>query len=81
MRRDELWPGLLVIWRHRPRGGYGFVSLVEVKVLSLTRKRVRIEAKTPHGPKIIVVDGSSLRSKDALDQVHLASRIAAESAR
>jgi len=42
----DLYPGIRVLWRHTPKGGYGFVMRIPVTVVSKTAKRcvVRIDA-------------------------------------
>ncbi len=43
--RDDLWVGLRCVWKHKPRGGYGFVIRVPVTVLALyqTQAWVKVE--------------------------------------
>lgn len=65
----DLWRGLRVIWRHKPRGGYGFVLKIPAKVLHVTRKRVTIEVETDQrGPKTVSVDPANLleMTRDAI---------------
>lgn len=54
--QDDVFPGAIVTWLHRPRGGYGYVCPVEAKVVSNTRRphaRVHIEVTAKDGSKVI----------------------------
>lgn len=43
--RVDLWPGKRVVWRHTPRGGYGFTLRIPVAIVSIAdRVRVLVEA-------------------------------------
>jgi hypothetical protein len=46
MTFDDAWPGRRCVWRHTPRGGYGFTLRIPVTVLSRggTSALVRVEA-------------------------------------
>lgn len=48
----DLWPGLICIWIHRPKGGYGFAFRLPVKVLKLFPSRARIEVRTKSGARV-----------------------------
>lgn len=45
----QLEPGQRVVWRHQPRGGYGYVIRVPATVVRRTAKRVLIAAQLKTG--------------------------------
>ena len=55
----DLWKGLFCIWRHVPRGGYGFALRIPVQIVDIgTRNglKVKIEASG----KIVTVKPESI---------------------
>jgi hypothetical protein len=56
----DLWRGQRVIWRHVPRGGYGFVLRIPATVVKVTQKRVTIKVESETQPKTVSVDPASL---------------------
>lgn len=44
--RHDLWRGKRVIWRHKPKGGYGYVMRLPVTVVEVLRATVRIRTET-----------------------------------
>ncbi len=44
--RDDFWLGHRMIWRHVPRGGYGFAVLIPVTVVRRTNRRVWVKIET-----------------------------------
>ena len=74
----DLWQGLRVIWRHVPRGGYGFALRIPATVRKVTRKRVTIEVETDRrGPKMVSVDPANLleMSREAVLSERVADKI------
>lgn len=49
MTRDDLHPGQSLVWRHQPRGGYGYVYTVPVTVVRVGPKRVLVRAPLANG--------------------------------
>ena len=54
---DELYRGRVCVWRHRPRGGYGYVIRIPVTVVSRAARRVTVRLADG---REVVVDGSRL---------------------
>jgi hypothetical protein len=55
----DLWKGLCCIWRHVPRGGYGFALRIPVQIVDIGTRhglKVRIEASG----KIVTVKPESI---------------------
>lgn len=64
MKLDVLQPGMPVVWIHTPRGGYGFAVPVDVVVVRVGPKRVRIRVALKDGQHVErVVKPESLRSR------------------
>lgn len=64
MKLDELAPGMTVRWLHNPRGGYGFAVPVDVVIMRVGPKRVRIRVPLKDGRQVErVVLAESLRSR------------------
>lgn len=63
---DDVFPGRLLRWMHRPRGGYGYAVPIQAVVVSHARRPgtwVVIEVATRDGSKVKRrVDVASLRS-------------------
>jgi len=58
-------PGQAVTWLYVPRGGYGFVCPVPATVVSVSAKRVTIDAALRRGgTKRISVKRENLRPRD-----------------
>ncbi len=55
----DLYVGRRLLWRHIPRGGYGFAVLLPATVLGVTPKRVRVRVESTG--KEVTVPASSLR--------------------
>ena len=53
----ELYSGRVCVWRHRPRGGYGYVIRIPVIVVSRDARRVTVRLADG---REVVVDGSRL---------------------
>jgi hypothetical protein len=56
---SDLWKGKRVIWRHKPRGGYGYVLRIPVTIDGLTKARATIRLETG---EVIVVPRAALIS-------------------
>ncbi len=49
MYLSQLNPGMAVIWRHSPSGGWGYVYAVPARVVSVGRVKVTIDAELERG--------------------------------
>jgi hypothetical protein len=49
MDAEELQPGQAVVWRHVPRGGYGFCWGIAAEVVKVGAKRVLIRVRLRSG--------------------------------
>lgn len=49
MDRRDMYPGLRVLWRCFPRGGYGYSLFVGAKIVKVGRRRITIDAELRHG--------------------------------
>jgi hypothetical protein len=47
----DLWKGLCCIWRHVPRGGYGFALRIPVQI---------VDIGTRHGIKVLIMDSGKV---------------------
>lgn len=69
----DLWKGLCCIWRHVPRGGYGFALRIPVQIVDIGTRyglKVRIEASG----KIVTVKPESI----ILPPTMIGARVTAE---
>jgi len=46
-----LWRGLLAVWNHQPRGGYGYLFRIPAEVVSVDGDRVTILVEKADGTK------------------------------
>ena len=59
-------PGDKVLWRHQPRGGWGYIILVPAAVISVGKRRVTIAAELKGGgAKRVTVDPANLVELEA----------------
>lgn len=49
MNIEDISPGMQLTWHHESRGGYGFIYKIPVRVVSVSKKMVRIEAPLRRG--------------------------------
>ena len=42
-----------VIYRHCPKGGYGYIFLIPAKVLGFGRARVKVEVQKADGSRVV----------------------------
>ena len=64
MKLDELQADMLVVWIHNPRGGYGFAMPIDVVVVRVGPKHVRIRVPLKDGRHVErVVLPLSLRAR------------------
>jgi hypothetical protein len=70
---DDLWVGLRCVWKHRPRGGYGFVirAPVTIRRLHATRATVEVEGTG----KMAKVSRASLFSPPTMTGVGITAEI------
>lgn len=62
MNATPFTPGERLVWRHQPRGGYGYVWPVDVTVVRRGPKRVLVEAPLARGgAKRVWVSPDALR--------------------
>lgn len=54
VQSHEAFIGALVVWMHKPRGGYGYVIPVEAKIVALNLQgdRMVIEVPTANGSRV-----------------------------
>lgn len=65
----DLWRGLIVIWLHKPRGGYGFTIRLECTVVSAAVKSALVDVKLRNGTMVRrQVPIASLRSQSKRHQ-------------
>lgn len=64
--KEDCWRGHRMIWRHVPRGGYGFALLIPVTVEERTPKRVRVRIEAT-GESVAVKLDSLLEGDMRLD--------------
>lgn len=72
--RDDIWPGRRVVWRHKPRGGYGYVLRIQAVVRERDWPRVTIEVNAADGrggvrKKLVRVLASSLDDISVMDSI------------
>lgn len=60
-------PGRILVWRHKPRGGYGFVFRHVVTVVSGTDHSARVRIRLQDGREV-TVPRSSLVDGDRLER-------------
>lgn len=65
MRLSDVIRGYRYVWRHVPRGGYGFAILLPVTVRRIGKSRVTVEVEVTG--KLVAVSPASLRDADMRD--------------